>query len=842
MKHILGALMLAVLCLLAAPQTARAQYAYGSSSISYDPVSKQVYGYSRTSVDYYAGAYYDPYVEGFLYSGLSNYPVDAGADRGYEDWIPAEVNTSTFSTPSTRYDVISDHYVISWYSVSVTVCDYYGFYDGCGYDPYGFGFLGGGWFGGFGNFFGPGYGGYVPERTYYLGSTGIGGVTPPPDTCSSSSSTYSTGDGSTESAPAYEYDSTSSSYRDTYYFSSNSACPEPTPTPPAITAQVTEVGFSGDYTVKRFANGDVTKQTAYDPDNATPTWKKDKNPDAPVAYKMGQQPTMFATLTLSPAPTSSVTAKIQVKKGSDVIAMKDVSLSGANVRITDIPVTAALENPAVVKRGDYKFTWEISYDGGASWKPMGSSSHKIYWLYSDPIANEFTDFFGNQYDGLFDEALKHTAGETGSGSSDIDEVIFRITKGEANDIYYRPSKVPVQQHPLMYFKNRSAVCAENALVLRGLLRSIGIDGQVLYYWGGDPASKTKYRYNFNGNKPTFQIIRRQNDEAEENPHFLYHAVVRAGASNLLYDPSYGRRDPSVDFNETYNPSANHFTQGATESRPFTVENTTLNSPETTFNVSCPHEAQRLSTPNPIDTPSNFVAQQYLDLLRREPDDGGLNFWTGQITNCGSDSNCVSYMRTQVAKAFFLSREFQQTGLYVYYLYKASYLRQPTMEEFSTGQEAVGQGFIDGTPGADAVLESNQEAFSDAWVESDEFKAMYDGLANDQYVDTLFANIGVTPDATQRQSLLDGLNNGTETRASVLRTVISNPTFKANEDHPAFVLSEYFGFLRRNPSDPPDNDMSGYNFWLGQYNTYNDQNSMVTAFITSIEYRSRFGQP
>lgn len=853
-KHIPGILTLAALFLFVAPLAARAQYAYGSSSISYDSVTKRVYGYSRTWVDAPAGAYYDPYVEGFLYNQYGNYPLASGGNRGYMHYRRAEVRTGAYTTPSTRYDVISDHYVISWYSTSVTVCGYYGFYgDSCGYDPYGFSFLGG-WYGGFGSFFGPGYGGYVYGRTYYLGSTGISGITPPPDTCpvnysmsgDSMSGYGSSGDASAaQQSAGYEYSATSESYRDNYYFaSSTDACPNPTPTPAPITAQVTEVGFTGDYTVLRFADGEAGKQTAYDPDDATPTWKRDKNPDAPVAYKMSQQPTMFARLTLSPAPASPVSAKIQVKRGTEVIAVKDVSLSGATPNITGINVTTALENPAKVKRGDYKFAWEISFDGGSSWKPMGTSSHKIHWLYSDPLPTPFQDFYGHPYNGLFDEALKHTTGEMDSGSADLEEIIFKITREAAIDINYVPSAGAIEEHPLMYFKRRTkgAVCGENSLVLRGLLRSIGIDGQVLYLWGGDPASRTRYKYNYRGETNiTFRILRPQVDQAPLNPHFNYHSVVRAGNAGWLYDASYGRRDRSVDFDEVFNLPGNEFVHG-TNTRPFTVESTVFNSPEQGTTRECDHSRQFATAPNVINDAREFVAQQYRDLLRREPDEGGLNWWAGQITNCGSDNNCVSYMRTQVAKAFFLSKEFQQTGMSVYYLYKASFQRQPRMEEFSTGQAAVGEGFVDGMSGADAVLESNQARFADQWVERDDFRAIYDGLSNEQYVDSLFANIGVTPASTERQSLLDGLNAGVETRATVLRKVINNPTFRANEDHPAFVLIEYFGFLRRNPNDPPDNDMSGYNWWLGQYNTYNDQNGMITAFITSTEYRARFGQP
>jgi hypothetical protein len=58
--------------------------------------------------------------------------------------------------------------------------------------------------------------------------------------------------------------------------------------------------------------------------------------------------------------------------------------------------------------------------------------------------------------------------------------------------------------------------------------------------------------------------------------------------------------------------------------------------------------------------------------------------------------------------------------------------------------------------------------------------------------------------------------------------------------------QYYGYLRRNPDDAPEQnrDFSGYNFWLGKLNEFNGnfiQAEMVKAFITSDEYRKRFGQ-
>jgi hypothetical protein len=57
--------------------------------------------------------------------------------------------------------------------------------------------------------------------------------------------------------------------------------------------------------------------------------------------------------------------------------------------------------------------------------------------------------------------------------------------------------------------------------------------------------------------------------------------------------------------------------------------------------------------------------------------------------------------------------------------------------------------------------------------------------------------------------------------------------------------QYFGYLQRNPYDPPEMtlDYSGFNFWLAKLNQFNGDfiaAEMVKAFISSSEYRQRFG--
>jgi hypothetical protein len=78
---------------------------------------------------------------------------------------------------------------------------------------------------------------------------------------------------------------------------------------------------------------------------------------------------------------------------------------------------------------------------------------------------------------------------------------------------------------------------------------------------------------------------------------------------------------------------------------------------------------------------------------------------------------------------------------------------------------------------------------------------------------------------------------------VLRSVAEDADLKSTEFNKAFVLMQYFGYLRRNPNDAPDADFGGFNFWLNKLNSFggNFVNAeMVKAFILSGEYRQRFG--
>jgi hypothetical protein len=235
----------------------------------------------------------------------------------------------------------------------------------------------------------------------------------------------------------------------------------------------------------------------------------------------------------------------------------------------------------------------------------------------------------------------------------------------------------------------------------------------------------------------------------------------------------------------------------------------------------------------------------VDFFGREPDAAGLAFWINNIDSCGADAGCRVFKRTDTSAAFFLSIEFQQTGFLIHRATRAAFNRFPRFREFIRNNRELGRDVVVGQGAWEAQLEANKQAFFAEFTMLAEFTNVYAGLSNEQYVDALNANTNGSLSQTERNALVTGLNGGTETRATVLRKVAEDTDFRAREFNPAFVLMQYFGYLRRNPDDAPEANFDGFNFWLNKLNQFGGdfrRAEMVTAFLVSQEYRQRFGQP
>ncbi len=274
-----------------------------------------------------------------------------------------------------------------------------------------------------------------------------------------------------------------------------------------------------------------------------------------------------------------------------------------------------------------------------------------------------------------------------------------------------------------------------------------------------------------------------------------------------------------------------------------------------------------SGPNQIDTTGVFVRQQYVDFLNREPDTSGFNFWSNNIDNCGTDVGCREVQRINTSAAFFLGPEFNETGYLVERIYKASFgsnnsavstlggthtLSVPIIRfnEFLADTQRIGSGVIVGVGNWQQQIETNKQAFLEEFVQRSRFLTDFpQSMTAADFVDKLNDRAkdvsGNKPLSTaERDQVVSDLNAGIKTRAQALRTVAEDPDLSNAEINRAFVLMEFFGYLRRNPNDPQDSDYTGYDFWLTKLNQFNGNYinaEMVKAFLSSIEYRQRFAQ-
>ncbi len=241
-----------------------------------------------------------------------------------------------------------------------------------------------------------------------------------------------------------------------------------------------------------------------------------------------------------------------------------------------------------------------------------------------------------------------------------------------------------------------------------------------------------------------------------------------------------------------------------------------------------------AAPNPLDDAQFFVRQHYRDFLGRSADQNGLDYWTNQISQCGADSECVRARRLDVSAAFFAETEFQETGSFVYRLYKSALGRRPAFREFIAGRGQVVAG---------ANLQANKQAFAEQFVNRLEFARKYPGSMNaSQFVDALLAIASRSSGANlaaQRTELLSLYNGNDSGRVAILRRIADSEVFAGAEYNRAFVLMQYFGYLRRDP------DERGFEFWLNvlQSKPAFDPaayRAMVCSFVNSAEYQSRFG--
>lgn len=174
---------------------------------------------------------------------------------------------------------------------------------------------------------------------------------------------------------------------------------------------------------------------------------------------------------------------------------------------------------------------------------------------------------------------------------------------------------------------------------------------------------------------------------------------------------------------------------------------------------------------------------------------------------------------------------------LYRLHLVARGRMPRYGEFMPEVHALGRGLIPGTEEAQRDFDGRLASLAREWVARAEFQELFHEPDAARFVARLYENAGVEADAAERAALTGALSSQTETRAGALLKVAADPRLAQRGRHRALLLLHYFAFLHRNPDDPPDQDLTGFDFWLANLERTDDLEKLALAFRDSIEYKA-----
>ncbi len=239
--------------------------------------------------------------------------------------------------------------------------------------------------------------------------------------------------------------------------------------------------------------------------------------------------------------------------------------------------------------------------------------------------------------------------------------------------------------------------------------------------------------------------------------------------------------------------------------------------------------------NPVDDFRFFINQHYTDLIGREPDQATVAKLTTQLSQCGSRSDCLRARKVDISTTLLLQSELTETGVFLHGLYSVGLGRRPRFADFESDRNAI--------VNRNGDLESSRIALALQFVQRPEFERKYpETMKATEFVDSVISAINQRTGvdlAAEGSALIDLFDGSHAGRAGVLTRAVSHKSVVDAQYNQAFVLSQYFTYLRRDP------DESGYTFWVNVLKSKplrdpDAARSMVCAFLNSAEYQGRFG--
>jgi len=177
---------------------------------------------------------------------------------------------------------------------------------------------------------------------------------------------------------------------------------------------------------------------------------------------------------------------------------------------------------------------------------------------------------------------------------------------------------------------------------------------------------------------------------------------------------------------------------------------------------------------------------------------------------------------------------------LYRAYIAVFKDIPRYKDFMPDLERISRNVIVGSDEENQRFLANFHGLLEEWLKREDSRKLLGGLSDEQYVDRLLENAALPTESDFRNELTSLLSSGSLTRAEVLQKIVDEPSFVNSQEYPSLVVLHYFAFLNRNPGDPPDGDLRGYEFWLGDLNRNHDPSKLAVAFRNAREYQQHKG--
>jgi hypothetical protein len=158
---------------------------------------------------------------------------------------------------------------------------------------------------------------------------------------------------------------------------------------------------------------------------------------------------------------------------------------------------------------------------------------------------------------------------------------------------------------------------------------------------------------------------------------------------------------------------------------------------------------------------------------------------------------------------------------------------PRYSEFMRDMEIVAALVDLNSEEASTEAEQNLNQFAAQLMQHESFQQ----LDNRSFVNRLVHNTNVPFQDWEQDSLVQALDSGGQTRVEVQLKIANDNRFIEMQKDRSLLLLHYFAYLRRNPNDPPDRNLTGFNFWLQDLSEHHDAGKIATAFQNSAEFQA-----